>query len=284
MSYTLPCAHALARPLLGLLALLALAGPRLEAQVAIAPTAVFLDDRTPFGTLLIANRSGEPQEVAIEFRFGYPVSDSLGRIAMAYGDSLPAAAWSVRPWVRAFPRRFVLEPGEDQMVRIVARVPPGLPEGVYWTRIVTSSVGRAPVLAAGDGGNGPSARVDVRLEQVTTLLYRHGRVGTAVSIGDPVVTTDSAGVHFLVPLARGGNAPFLGTLAVRVIDAAGASVAHAEETIALYVPMTRRLRVARLPRGRYTAEIVVETRRGDLPREELFEIRPVTRRVPFTVP
>jgi hypothetical protein len=252
-----------------------------QAQVMVAPTALFTSKQVPFATLLVANRSNEPQEVAIDFRFGYPASDSLGDLYMAYGDSLDAARFSMDSWVRAFPRRFVLGPGQEQVVRVIARPPADIEEGTYWSRLVVTSSGRAPAITA--AGEASSAQVMMRIEQVTAVLYRNGRLSTAIDIGDPQVHSDSAATTVRVPLGRGGNSPFLGRIRVQVFNAEGVPVAETQEYFAVYVDLTKRISLPPLSPGDYTVEITVSPTRPDIPRENLVQMPDAVRKKVFQV-
>src|SRR5690349_20725577 len=82
-----------------------------EAQVVIAPPVLTLVEPERFGTFTVENRSTVPQEVTIEFRFGYPMSDGVGNLQMVYDDSGSPGRSSMASWVRAFPRRALLRPG-----------------------------------------------------------------------------------------------------------------------------------------------------------------------------
>jgi hypothetical protein len=263
--------------------LLALLPCGVQAQVVVAPPAVVLTERDPFGTYLVINQSPEPQEVRIDFRFGYPVADSMGGISMAYGDSLPLAEWSLAPHVRAFPRQFVLQPGAQQVVRITGRPGADLPDGTYWARIVTAAT---PRLAAPDPAlAGVRAQVVFELEQITSLMYRKGQTNTAVTVEALRIVMDDAHVGVLAQLAPGGNSPFLGEARVLVRDAAGTVRAEERDVFALYVPMTRLLLFdrTRLPAGEYTAELVVTSDRTDLTREQLLRIDPVRQDFRFRI-
>jgi len=113
-----------------------------DAQVVVAPTVVFLSDQSPFGTFLVMNRSDVPQEIGISFKFGYPVFDSLGGVSMVYDDTLMAHEHSCLDWLKGFPQKFVLNPGQEQVVRLLGMGPANAADGEYWTRLVTSSTPR----------------------------------------------------------------------------------------------------------------------------------------------
>ena len=72
---------------------------QLGAQgVVIAPHAVFIDGRARSGSVLLYNPNTEPVEVSISLVFGYPVTDSAGRIVLRTIDVVDArVAGAVEP-------------------------------------------------------------------------------------------------------------------------------------------------------------------------------------------
>jgi hypothetical protein len=270
-------------PAILVLAAIVAAAP-VGAQVLVAPTVVTISERQPFGMFIVANQSDETQEVTIAFRFGYPVSDSVGTLAMVYGDTLPEAARSLQPWVRAFPRQFTLLPGQQQTVRIIGRPDGELPDGTYWTRIVTTSTPQPPM--ADVRNMEVTARVVFRLEQVTTLLHRHGAALTAVDIAPATLVNDGTARAILVPLRLSGNSPFLGKLHMTLKDSTGAIVADDFEFFAMYVDMTKRLALPDvvLKPGDYSVEVTLTSERDDVPAGTLLSMQPVRQTFPLRVP
>ncbi len=147
------------------------------AQVMIAPTMIYMDVREPFETFTVINQSDAPQEVSLEFEFGYPTSDEAGNRVFEFGDSIAAESYSLNEWIRAFPRQFILEPGNRQVVRLMVRAPSTLPEAVYWTRLATRSMDHTTVDKSGSGlGESKScaSSADSRpLSKRKSLSHRH---------------------------------------------------------------------------------------------------------------
>src|SRR5437016_9621701 len=85
----------------------------------LAPHAVFIYPRLRIGSVLLYNPGTEPVEVSISTIFGYPTTDSAGRITL---DTLLAdSTVSALGWIQAFPRRLTVGPRERQTVRLLAR-------------------------------------------------------------------------------------------------------------------------------------------------------------------
>lgn len=274
----------LRRRALPTLSALLLSAASLHAQVAITPPMVFLGRAGQFGNFTVSNGSQTAQEVTIDFRFGYLRSDSLGNSAMQYDDSVAAARFSMASWIRAFPRRFLLQPGHQQVVRLMARPPANLPDGTYWTRLITASVPQSP--SVDSLRNGVRTQIIVRMEQITTVFYRRGAASTGIQVGSLSTLSDSTGLHLLIPLMRTGNAPFIGSVTVRVQDENGKVVHEAQLPTSVYFSLVERVALPRaeLHPGRYTATVRVAAERPDIQRDQLLPITPVAATTTFTVP
>ncbi|HSL71611.1 MAG TPA: hypothetical protein VK864_15295, partial [Longimicrobiales bacterium] len=191
-----------------------------RAQVLVAPTTLVLSPQNQFGTYMVTNRTDVTQEVTVDFRFGFPASDSSGNLFMQYEDSAAAARYSMAKWAKAYPRAFLLPPGQQQVVRLTVRPPAGIDAGTYWSRIVTTSTPQTP--PPDTAANGVATRLVFRLEQVTTVLYRHGLATTGVALEQVRAEPRSEGaVQVFANLRRQGNSPVLGTATLRILDAHG---------------------------------------------------------------
>lgn len=253
------------------------------AQVAVAPTILFIREDERFGAFMVSNQSATAQEIILEFRFGYPQSDSLGSTSMQYADSAAAARYGMDRWINAFPRRFVLPAGSQQTVRLLIRPPAGLADGTYWTRLITTSTPEStPVDTL---ATGVSARIVFRLQHVTTVLYRKGEARSGIEVGELTVTADSMGrPRATVPLKQGGNTPYFGTMRLVIRGESGEEVARTERTVGVYFESNERLEIAEtLPPGTYTAELSVESGRRDIPPEHGVPVPTATTRASFTI-
>jgi len=268
--------------LLVLTGLLAVAQPA-TAQVMVAPIAVFMDQGERFGTMVVNNQSPESQEVTIGFRFGYPRSDAAGALRMEFEDSATEARFSAGAWIRAFPRRFALEPGQQQVVRFTVQPPAGLDAGVYWTRIVTTSRPRTPPVDTVSAG--VTAQIIFQLEQITTAFYSVGEPTAAVTVATPTATLDTAGVLVASRLTRAAQAPFLGQVVLRVLDGSGAVVYEDRHATSVYFELVERFLVPRdaLEPGSYTIELAAIPQRDDIPATDMFPGQPASARTAFTM-
>ncbi|HSM36543.1 MAG TPA: hypothetical protein VK837_09130 [Longimicrobiales bacterium] len=268
----------------------ALAAPA-AAQTLVAPTILTLSDRERFGTLMVDNRSAQPQEVTISFKFGYSSSDADGNRFFIYDDTAAAAAYGLHQQIRAFPRRFVLAPGERQVVRMSARPAADAPDGVYWARIVTASQPQSPPVEQASA-DGVATQVVFRLEQVTTVLYQKGAVASGVDAPALEAQMEADSLAVRLPLRRLGNAPFYGrarlTVVPEEVQGDPDAVPALEDELLFEVFFDRVVRFAlpleSLPSGHYRVRVSVDSDRPDIPGDERIAAEPVTLDAPFSVP
>ena len=126
------------------LTVLSLAEAAHAAAVAVSPVAVYISSRDRTGMLTLFNPGTRPEEIQVDFAYGYPTSDADGNVSVSVVDSVPEGDPPAVSWLRAFPRRLVLEPGQRQVMRIMVQPPAGLAEGEYWARALVRSRGGQP--------------------------------------------------------------------------------------------------------------------------------------------
>jgi P pilus assembly chaperone PapD len=269
--------------LVGLLFLLTAALPAF-GQISLAPTTLFIHDRTNVGELFVSNSSATPQEVNIRFIFGYPSSDSTGSIAMVYDDPSRMTESGLDSYIRVFPRRFVLGPGASQTVRVQALPMPGRGDGLFWTRAIVSS-------------NQPAADVGLRdttaigavfnyvLEQSIPIFYKKGKPTTGVDFVGLTQTRQDNDLSLMLNLRRDGTSPFLGTIHTDLIDASGNVVRSASAVSFLYYLEWRKVNfdVEGLPSGTYTVSMRFETQRRDMAPTDLVQAPTQTHSVTITL-
>lgn len=269
------------RTLAAALALLACGAGRAHA-VSVSPTALYIDSRTRTAVLTLYNPGSLPEEIAIDFAYGYPQADSAGNVSVPTTKEPAAGEPSALAWMRAFPRRLLLQPGQRQIVRVLVEPPADLADGEYWARILVSSRGGQPPIEQQQG--------DVRLQlnvQTTLVMaanYRKGDVSTAVSIAAASARRTAEGVQLQVDLARSGNAAFLGRMRAELLDGAGNVVSTLYDDVAVYRTMRRRLTFA-VPAGTngpLSVRVRVNTEREDLPPGGALPAAPIDQRVPVS--
>jgi len=254
-----------------------------QAQISVSPPALFMNSNNRFGTFIVENKTGETQEVSVNFRFGYPVSDSIGNMSMQYKDSIAEAQYSIAGWIKGFPRKFYLMPGTQQIIRLTTQPPPDLSDGMYWSRIITSSQPQAKRIDT--VRTGITTQLNIVFEQVTSVLYGKGTLNTNIEIIDPYIVEDSASVRLVWKTVKKGNAPYFGTVNVKVFDESGNVVDETVETIGIYLTMNKKATFNRnkLKQGNYVAEIKFVTERNDIASDNIIQLPPIVKKIAFTI-
>lgn len=269
--------------LLLLLALLPMAS--VQAQLSLAPTAVYID-KNGIGNLFVTNNSGVPQEITINFQFGYTDQDENGVLIMQYADSANKPVWGLDSYIKAFPRTFILPPGQQQIVRLQLRAPKGLAPGTYFTRLKVGSSGQVADVGSDQGDGGVSTRVNMRFEQVIVAFYKNGVVSTGLAIDRFASKVDSNLLTMDAWYRTTGNSPFLGVVYINVKGPNGNIVFEGRQTVAMYFNGKRRFRFQlgeKLMPGKYDVEMKFETSRNDIPSDDLVQGQPYTYRTTFQV-
>jgi hypothetical protein len=268
--YSLPTgiARAFARVLGTALAVLGLIGVTTSAAhaVTVSPTALYISSRNPSALLTLINTGSRPEEIELTIGFGYPVSDTAGVLRVDILDSGRAGDPSLTSYLRVFPRRLVLQPGQRQVVRVMVAMPAGAADGEYWGRVLVKSRGGEPPIEQSQG----NVRIQLSLETTfaTAVFFHKGDVKTGISIPSVEARRLGDSVQFTIDLKRESNAAFLGRVHAELVNASGATVAEVEDVAAVYRTLRRRfvLRTGSpLPAGAYTVRYVVDTERPDLP-------------------
>lgn len=214
------------------------AGAAALRAVSVSPMSIFMTHTNRTATMTLYNPNPLPEEIEISFAFGYPQSDSAGDVSVPLSEVAPAGEPSAVPWLRAFPRRLVLQPGQQQVVRIMAQPPAGIEDGEYWSRVlVTATGGRPPV----EQQVQPDVRVAISMRTiiVASLNYRKGQLSTGIEITDASARRSADGVQVTLDMARRGEAAYLGSIHLEFLDAAG-NVVHEEDDIMSVYRMLRR--------------------------------------------
>ncbi len=269
-----------------LFAFIYIAAYKADAQVTIAPPLVVMDRENPYGSYLVVNRSNQAQEITISFKYGFPVSDDEGNVTMEYFDEPDSLHPSASEWIRAFPRRFVLEPMQEQTVRLMVRPRGSVPDGTYTARIVTSSIKINPSDNRSMQENGVSTNINFRFNQISALMYRHGEVTTEIEIKDITAKETEQGINVFASLHRGGNSPYLGTARVRLFENDNNLVDEKVQSVAVYEDIVRRFEFDRekVQQGEYTAELTLSTSgRSDISSSVLIKVPDVTKSLSFSI-
>lgn len=253
--------------------LLILTAVNLAAGVLVAPTVVILSDKNRTGRINVENPGNESKEVEISFSFGLPVSDSLGRVTIALADSNVTDPRSALNWIKAFPRKFRLEPNSSQVVRLVARPPGDLASGEYWAQIVVQSQEGQTSFPVDADTDAITTRLNMIMKTVIAMKYRTGDLTAELELTGMAVQQIDSQVVVLCDLANRGNISYLGVLTCRLMDAEEREISFHKSNLAVYRDLRRGIYLP-VKEGEFKKPFKIDLHisgegRTDVPREDM---------------
>ncbi|MEP6990899.1 MAG: hypothetical protein ABJA80_08230 [bacterium] len=266
-----------------LVALLACAGMSRPARaVTVSPTALYITSRSPSALLTLYNAGDRPEEIEISFGFGYPRSDSTGTLQVIITDSAATGEPSASAWLRVFPRRMILQPGQRQVVRVTVVAPAGIADGEYWGRVLVKSRGGEPPIEQAQGQVKMSLTVETTF--ATAVFFRKGDNTTGITVPTAAAVLTPRGVQTTLDLERTGSSAYLGRVRVFLVDSVGRTRDSVEDVVAVYRQLRRRFAMP-LPPGTRPSErlfirYVIDDERPDLPPGGKLPSPPATAIVP----
>lgn len=258
----------------------------IHSQILISPYIVYTDKENKVGNFIVQNESETIYEISISFLFGYPENDSSGQIVMKYIESDSTSSYSIKNYIRAFPKKFLLEPKKRQVIRLTIKAPDTLKNGTYWTRIITSAV---PYLQPVDTiKTGITAKIKFVLNQVTTCLYRIHPAESGLDLESSEVIYDSNSVKLILNLKRIGNSPFLGNLLIKILNKNGEVVKELSEYVPVYFKLQKQFVFNNSdfnPGERYTLHLTASNiEKEDIPESTLKIISIPDGKIPIQIP
>jgi hypothetical protein len=235
----------------------------LYPQVTVAPVTVHLSDANKNSYIVVRNNSTtSPWEVSIEMKFGYPVSDSSGKTNIYFPEIINESDPSAVEWINFYPRKFILQPLEEQTVRIAAK-PKDLKEGEYWGRPIIIS----HALNNFDTSQNQQISIGLGVEfrTVIALNYRKGKVSTGISLENITCTFDGNKFILFAKLKREGNAAYIGNIASSIKNEKGSTIKEVNQEISVYYELNKRIEIetGKLPKGTYTIDVQLNTDREE---------------------
>ena len=245
------------------------------AAISVTPKFLFLDPTKRSVAINVTNNGNEDDELWVEAKFGYVVSDDTGGIHVIY-DSSDAVQNSAASWIRAYPQRFILGPDETQIVRLVVSPPAGIAHGEYWARINISSKPRKPAISVRGAKFGSGI---ILVSQVGVAFhYRYGDLTTAIQLSDIKSTNTDSTVDVKMTLTKTGTASFWGVRVVRLVNESGKVVYTSTKELVVYKNLTLRERISKrnVPPGNYKLETDFLTgNRKDIQSNNLIQAPPL---------
>ncbi|MGI9042310.1 MAG: hypothetical protein ACR2HK_14620, partial [Gemmatimonadales bacterium] len=209
--------------------------------------------------------------------FGYPVTDSLGRISLRIVEQPDSTVPAATGWIKIFPRRMTIEPQGQQTVRLLVSPPPGITDGEYWARLVIIARGGQLPITSAEDSSGVRVGLTVEVRTIIPLLYRKGKVATGAELSALRAAREGDSIVVRGRLARRGNAALLGTVRGELVDSKGRVRSGFVSPISAYYPLEPRfaLPIDSVPAGNYRLRVEVSSGRKDLAPESVLPFRTI---------
>lgn len=190
-----------------------------EGQLFISPQRLDLTDKAAIGQLHLVNKSDDIKQYEIKL-VNYAMDENGNLQAV---EEMP---YSADGFIRFSPRRVTLESGEDQYVRVMARMPKTLELGGYHTHIEFDEVEGAfnrkeDTKELGD--NNTSFSIASTYSVAIPVFVKNGETeanADLLSVSTNIAAGSSVG-EALVGMKRTGNDGSYNVVEIEYIDAAG---------------------------------------------------------------
>lgn len=242
------------------------AAKSLISQVSIYPPVVFIDPAKRTGSIEVKNTSMQPREIEFEFRFNYPIFDSLG-LSTGISDSLAEMQHSLTDKIAVFPKKLIVPPGEKQTARFMIKNIGSLPDGSYWSKVIIRSNPIIEQIDTLQNDGKVKTNIIVKSEFSTIINYNKGEISSGADFENISVLNDTSGTILLFKDKLMGPTPFWGVMELIFQDKATGSKKYHRCNLAVYTDGVWRVPIAAntLSPGEYVTEMSVHYNRENVP-------------------
>ncbi len=215
------------------------------------------------------NNGDKPKEIDITLKFGYPGNDSLGNSKMIYDDTINTR-FSIVPLLKVFPKKLVLKPKEEQVVRLMLGNLADVPDATYFGRIFVTSADIVEEIDTTFKEDEIIPQFKMAFTVVGALVLRKGNAECKVDITKASFRYDTTNAPFLmVDYDISGNTPFFGTTYIKIKDDKGNVVQELAEVNPIYVDTRKayKLDKTKVWKGNFQAEVTLTNEHRDVPKE-----------------
>ena len=220
-----------------------------EAQaITIFPTRVVMTDKERTAQVEIVNSGTETESFSIQLE--RKRMTETGEFQAVSGEAVPGELFADQI-VRYSPRRFTLAPGAGQTVRLMLKMPEGLPEGEYRSHLAVSHIPEASDVLSQVKQEKEPTDITIKLTAFATIaipvIVRHGKLNAQLEIKDAVLRPGTGKEPSVVEftMLRSGSMSVYGDIAVMSVAENGTvEQVAAVNGVAVYVPnATRKARL-----------------------------------------
>ena len=210
-----------------------------NSQLTVYPNLVFIDPISRSGYIRVVNGSDVPMEIDINVSFSYNSLDSIFVIKNST-DSLIEAKHSLLKYLKVFPKRLVVQPKKDQMVRFLVMHPPDIHDGTYTSKITFVSQPVGKQIDTSDKKN-ISMNMVLKTGIISMVIYQKGKLTTALNLTNMNSALDTNSLKLTFGMEKEGNSPYWGKAKISIFDTQGMVVDTLSEHFGVYTNTNFRL-------------------------------------------
>lgn len=257
-----------------LLGAVALTGTPAQAQgqegsvLFVAPHRLIISPGQKSETISVTNKSDEPR------RYDLVMIDQV-MDANGVTQRVDTYQYSIKKIVEFRPKRFTLEPGKSQVVRVVANRPAGMADGDYHSHLLFREVPLSMKDKAQMQQERSESDKSVTFEIRTLygigvpIVVQHGKISSDIAMGEPRLDKPANAKfrQLTVDFTRTGNAESAGKLSVDYVAGGGAPVPVIDpQWVRLYREVgqiTKKFDLVKLPEGASGGKLVMSLARDE---------------------
>lgn len=239
-----------------------------NAQISLSPSSVFIDPDLKSAFMTISNNTDQPKEVSVNLKFGYIDYNEEGNPYIKFGDSLSEIKYSLIPYIKVIPSKLILNAGEEAKINYLLRMPPGLPDGTYFTRVIIQSVNAKKII--GDSSLKYESNIEVNTKMIGAVIYMKGEISTKVELTDinHYINKDNF-LNLNVNVKReSGNSPYFGRINIHILNENNVELdSLTDVSFVVYFNGKQKFSfdASKFKPGKYKALITADTERKDIP-------------------
>ncbi len=254
-------------------------------QIGVFPPILFINPLSRGGMVTLTNNGFSDKEVEVIFRFGYVGNDENGNHKLIFTDTVLEKQYTLVPYIKAFPKKVIIKPQKQQVVRFLVRNIGDKPDGTYWTRMGIRFRDPAKSVTKPEDTSKITTAIELVAEVNTLIMFQKGAVNAAVDI--PFINTIAVGDTFnlYVNYERIGNSPFMGNVTIGIYDRNGDPVETFSEKLGVFSTLLRRypFEKSNFPPGTYKAEFTITNEREDIPEKNTLKFNVFSKNFTFDV-
>jgi hypothetical protein len=238
-----------------------------NAQISLSPSSVFIDPDLKSAFMTISNNTDQPKEVSVNLKFGYIDYNEDGNPYIKFGDSLSESIYSLIPYIKVIPSKLILNPGEETKISYLLKMPPDLPDGTYFTRVIIQAGNAKKII--GDSSMKYESNIEVNTRMIGAVIYMKGEISSGVELTDVNHYFKDNYLNLNVNVKRtGGNSPYFGRINIHILNENDVDIdSVADSYIVVYFNGKQKFSfdATKFRPGKYKAVITADTERNDIP-------------------